>query len=101
MFVKEGEKSIETNEIEQSNILHSVKDWRLSVDLDERLRILAEITITNLRPDITLISEETKQFIMIKLTVTTEERIEVSGELKKTKYILIVEEGRQKGWLGC
>ena len=35
---------------------------------------------------------------MIEITVTTEERIKVSGELKKTKYSPIVEEGRQKGW---
>ena len=54
--------------------------------------------MTNLRPDITITSEETKQLILIELTVPTEERIEISGELKKNKYTPILEEGKQKGW---
>ena len=97
-FVKEGEKSTGAGKPEQSSILSSASDWILSIDLEGRLKIPADISVTNLRPDITIKSNETKQLILIELTVPTEERIEISGELKKTKYAPIVEEGRKKGW---
>ena len=35
---------------------------------------------------------------IIELTVPTEERIEVSGELKRTKYEVLISEGRRNGW---
>ena len=97
MFVREGEKYKGSEKVEQSSILSSAKDWKLSTDLEGRLKIPAEISVTNLRPDITITSEETKQLILIELTVPTEERIEISGELKKNKYTPILEEGKQKG----
>ena len=46
-----------------------------------------------------LISEETKKVGIVELTVPGEERIEVSGELKRTKYAGLQEEGRKNGWL--
>ena len=66
--------------------------------MDRRLKVPPEITTTNLRPDMMLISWQTKQVSFIELTVPSEDRIEVSGELKKTKYEAIAVEGRQKGW---
>ena len=45
-----------------------------------------------------LISHQTKQVSFIELTVPSEDRIEVSGEIKKAKYEAIAVEGRQKGW---
>ena len=57
-----------------------------------------EITVTNLRPDIIIYSKKTKQFGIIELTVPSEERIEVSGELKKLKYEKIAQEARSNGW---
>ena len=35
---------------------------------------------------------------IIELTVPIEDRIEVSGEIKKDKYQRIVNEGNQNGW---
>ena len=52
MFVKEEDERIETNKKDQSNILSSSRDWSLSVDLEERLRILADITFTKKRKQI-------------------------------------------------
>ena len=43
-------------------------------------------------------SKKTKQMAIVELTVPSEDRIEVSGELKRSKYEKIVNEGRQKGW---
>ena len=96
-FVKEGEKQ-ETEKPRYRNILDPARDWEMSIDLDRRVKIPAEITITNLRPDILIVSQSAKQMIMVELTVPHEERIEVSGELKMSKYNPIVEEGKQKGW---
>ena len=45
-----------------------------------------------------LISQKTKQATFVELIFPSEERIEVSGEIKKTKYQAIAVEGRQKGW---
>ena len=45
-----------------------------------------------------LISYQTKQVSFIELTVPSEDRIEVSGEIKKAKYEAIAIDGRQKGW---
>ena len=45
-----------------------------------------------------IMSESTTQAGLVELTVPTEERIEISAELKKAKYAPILEEGKQKGW---
>ena len=70
----------------------------MRVDLDQRMKVPDWIVQTNLRPDILIISEKTKQMGAIELTVPSEERVEVSGELKRAKYEILVEEGKRKGW---
>ena len=47
--------------------MFSAKDWKMAVDLDRKLQIPREVSTTNLRPDITIISRRTKQFGMIEL----------------------------------
>ena len=78
--------------------LVSAQDWELTADLKERLRIPQEVAITELRPDIIITSKDTNQMAIIELTVPTEDRIEISGELKRTKYEVLVTEGRRNGW---
>ena len=68
------------------------------MDIEGRLKIPAEVAVTNLRPDITITSMKTKQMAIIELTVPTEERIEISGEIKRSKYEILVSEGRKNGW---
>ena len=86
-FLKEGEKPPRElrSQNQEDSYLNSANDWRLEVDLDGRLKVPTEITTTNLRPDMMLISHQTKQVSFIELTVPSEDRIEVSGEIKKTK----------------
>ena len=98
-FVKKGEKAKPQTEFEPKCYLDSASDWRLIVDLDGRLKVPEEVAITNLRPDMLLISDKTKKMGVVELTVPGEERIEVSGELKRTKYAGLQEEGRKNGWL--
>ena len=45
-----------------------------------------------------LVSESTKRIGLVELTVPSEERIEVSGELKKSKYAPLQEQGKVNGW---
>ena len=70
----------------------------LYVDLDRKLKFPREVAVTILRPDILLVSESTKRIGLIELTVPSEERIEVSGELKKFKYAPLQEQGKVNGW---
>ena len=99
-FLKEGEKPNreEKGQKHEDSYLNSANDWKLEVDLDGRLKVPTEITTTNQRPDMMIISKQTKQVGFIELTVPNEDRIEVSSEMKKTKYEAIAIDGRQKGW---
>ena len=97
-FVKEGQKKEQEGQKHNESYLSSAKDWKVSVDLDKKLKIPAEITLTNLRPDMILVSKSSRQLGVVELTVPNEDRIEVSGELKRAKYEKIACEGRQKGW---
>ena len=96
-FVKAGEIG-ERQVFQPESYLSTARDWKLSVDLGKRLKIPIGVSATNLRPDITIVSGKTKQMGIVELTVPTEERIEISGELKRNKYEKIVNEGRQNGW---
>ena len=53
---------------------------------------------TSLRPDMILISRNSKRMGVIELTVPSEERIELSSELKKTKYAGLQSEGKRNGF---
>ena len=70
----------------------------MRVDLESRLKVPEEIVVTSLRPDVIVISKTTKQLGIIELTVPTEERIEISGELKRLKYEEIAQEAKKNGW---
>ena len=96
-FLKEGEH-VKTDKPVYRNILDQASDWEMKIDLDRRVKIPPEITVSNQRPDVLLISRSLKQMIMVELTVPHEERIDVSGELKRSKYSTIIEEGKKTGW---
>ena len=96
-FVKEGEKG-EKGKAQAESYLSTSTDWKMSVDLKGGLKIPIGVTTTNLKPDIIVVSGKTKQMGIIELKVPIEDRIEVSGEIKKEKYQRIVNEGKQNGW---
>ena len=97
-FVKAGEKKPNQEPCVRNSYFDTATDWQVMVDLKGSLRIPSNITITNLRPDMVLVSQSTQQLGIVELTVPNENRIEVSSELKKAKYAPLVEEVRQKGW---
>ena len=98
MFVKAGTPRQPAHHTPADSYLNSARDWRMQVDLGKRLQIPAYIYSTDLRPDIMLISDATKQIAFIELTVPGEERIEISSELKKNKYAVIEEACNARRW---
>ncbi|XP_057305413.1 uncharacterized protein LOC130642344 [Hydractinia symbiolongicarpus] len=57
-------------------ILHSASDWTVMCDLDTTLIIPPDVAVTQLRPDIVLLSRMTKAVIVIELTCPCEENME-------------------------
>ena len=45
-----------------------------------------------------LLSEKSKRAGIVELTVPSEERVELSGEMKRQKYEELKREGERKGW---
>ena len=96
-FIRSGESCTVPHDHPDS-FLSDAKDWKLSADLVDRVKIPAAVSTTDLRPDITIVSAVTKQMVIVELTVPTEDRIEVAGQMKRLKYQKIVTEGNQNGW---
>ena len=98
-FVRAGEKGKQAfKPADTPSYLDTARDWNLKVDIGKRLVIPPHIMETPLRPDMLLVSERTKQLGIVELTVPSEERIEVSSELKKMKYAPIEEAATRRGW---
>ena len=95
-FLKPGEKKKATKQ-PLTSYLDGAGDWSMQVDLDGKLRVPERVAETNLRPDMILLSQSSKRMGIVELTVPSEERIEVSEELKREKYARIEAEGRQRG----
>ena len=99
VFVKAGEKKKKIGaKSDPRTYMKGSKDWRLQVDLDRKLKVPHNIVETELRPDMLLISDTSKRMGVIELTVPSEDRVEVSGELKKAKYAVLQQEAKKNGW---
>lgn len=69
-----------------------VQDWELKVDQGKQLKFPETVATTTLRPDMVLISEASKQVIILELTVPWEDCIEEAKERKRETYTELVEE---------
>ena len=72
-------------ESKRKGILNMARDWELRVDLEKKL-VFPPIVETTQRPDILLISEQTKKLVVIELTVPWETRCQEAHEWKYAKY---------------
>ncbi len=66
--------------------------------MDKKLCFPAEITSTNLRPDIVLWSPSLKLVYIIELTVPWEGAVEEAYERKKLRYAELAADAQQQGW---
>lgn len=95
-FVKAGEEPCRQRRI-RSGLLYTASDWQLQAGLRKQLKFPQHIAETSLWPDIIIVSEATKQLIVLKLTMSWEEHIEEANERKCAKYQELVE----KCWEGA
>ncbi|XP_060078757.1 uncharacterized protein LOC132558232 [Ylistrum balloti] len=100
MFVKEGETPTSASLQRTSRILCQAGDWKLAVELNQRLTF-PDIVPTNLRPDMVLWLSTTRMVIIIELTVPWVERCSEALERKRGKYEALLMECREKGWQTC
>ena len=84
-FVRSGEQTTGTKPQHRKGILNMARDWELRVDLEKKL-VFPPIVETTQRPDILLISEQTKKLVVIELTVPWETRCQEAHERKYAKY---------------
>ncbi|KAA8583653.1 hypothetical protein FQN60_014861 [Etheostoma spectabile] len=61
------------------------QDWRLKVNLWRQLKLPENIAVTTLRPDIVLVSEITRQVVLLVLTFPWEDRMEEAFERRRAK----------------
>ena len=81
------------------DIINFVNYRKISTLIEhESFPCVCSFTLSDLRPDLIMVSKKTKQLGIVELTVPNEDRVEVSGELKRRRYEPIVQEGRQYGW---
>ena len=96
-FVQAGECPPSACKI-NSCLLSTAQDWQWGVDIGNPLKVPEQIATTTLRPDLILWSTETKQVLLIELTVPWEENIEVACERKLEKYQELVEQCKVNKW---
>jgi len=66
--------------------------------LGRQLKFPQHVVETTLRPDIVLLSEATKNLVMLELTVPWEDRMEEAFERKEEKYDGLVSDCHNQGW---
>ncbi len=95
LFVKQGakaQKSMKSKSSKDSSLLNQARDWEVLCDLSwERspgsiLLFPQDVALTQLKPDLLVVSRTTKRCVLIELTAPLEENIESRHSTKKRKY---------------
>lgn len=81
-----------------SGILSGFNDWELLCDLDSLAHFPQKVLLTELRPDIVLMSEKGKRVIAAELTIPWEDNFDCAHERKAKKYDELIQECRARGW---
>ncbi|XP_073720025.1 uncharacterized protein [Misgurnus anguillicaudatus] len=96
-FIRAGEKPERSARV-TSGLLNTAQDWQMKVDLCKQLKFPQHVVNTSLRPDIVLVSEATKNLVMLELTVPWEDQMEEAFERKRAKYECLVNDCHNQGW---
>ena len=97
-FVREGQLTAKPSARVETTLLDTARDWRMQVDLDQRLTFPPEIITSNLRPDLVLWSTSQKSLFIVELTVPWEAAVGEAYESKRLKYFDLATEAEQCGW---
>ena len=79
-------------------LLRGATDWKVLVDLDNKMVYPPEICGTTQRPDIVIWSAATKRVVNAELTCPAEEGIEAAQTRKEGRYHLLKCEAKDRGW---
>ena len=97
-FVRAGQLPAKPPARVEATLLDLARDWRMQVDLDQKLIFPPEIITTSLRPDLVLWSTSQKAVFIVELTVPWEAAVGEAYERKRLKYADIAAEAEQRGW---
>ncbi len=97
-FIRAGQLPVKPTTKMETTLLDTARDWKMQVDLDQKLRFPPEIITTNLRPDLILWSKSQKSLFIVELTVPWEAAIGEANERKRLKYSDLAAEAVQRGW---
>ena len=87
-FIRAGSKAPRKKK-EFTGILHKACNWKLSFDSeDNNLVVPPYLAVTSLRPDLLLLSKQSKKVILIELTYPCEENMEARHHDKLHNYAL-------------
>ena len=98
VFIRAGQLPTKPSARVEVSLLDSARDWRMQVDLDQKLLFPPEILTTSLRPDLVMWSSSRKVVLIIELTVPWEAAVGEAYERKQLKYADIAAEAEQRGW---
>ena len=79
-------------------ILRHVSDWILIADLNSNFCFPVHITITQLRPDITIFSNYLRKVILIELACSCQGKMESWHSNKINMYLALKTSIESKGW---
>ena len=97
-FLRSGQVPTKPSGRVETTLLDTARDWRMQVDLDQRLIFPPEIITTSLRLDLVLWSASQKSVFIVELTVPWEAAVGEAYERKRLKYSDIAAEAKQRGW---
>ena len=96
-FVKKGAK-MPRKRSPPVGILHYASDWVLIADINSNCCFPVHIAFTQLRPDITVFSNNVRKVILIELTCPCEENMESWQSTKINKYVALKTIIESNGW---
>ena len=100
-FVREGEKPGKRKTEFRSGLLLSAHDWIVMHDSTSSPLICPQhIAQTSLRPDIIMYSNETRQIVLLELTIPAEDNIVQRHSDKEFKYAKLVDDIELNHWKG-
>ena len=100
-FVREGEKPGKRKIEFRSGLLLSAQDWIVMHDSTSSPLIFPRhIAQTSLRPDIIMYSNETRQIVLLELTIPAEDNIVQRHSDKEFKYAKLVDDIELNHWKG-
>ena len=96
-FVKKGPK-VSRKRSPPVGILHDASNWVLTADLNRNYCFPVHIAFTQLRPDITIFSNNLRKVILIEVTYPCEENLESWHSTKINKYLALKTIIESNGW---